>query len=50
MNIHGKTKGTPLQAAIERLATGEGEIDAEGADWKCPICGVGKAAFKPAEA
>ncbi len=23
MNIHGKTKGTPLQAAIERLATGE---------------------------
>ena len=23
MNIHGKTNGTPLQAAIERLATGE---------------------------
>ncbi len=23
MTIHGKTKGTPLQAAVERLATGE---------------------------
>ena len=25
----------------------EGEIGAEPDDWKCPICGVGKAAFKP---
>ena len=25
----------------------EGELDAEPSDWKCPICGVGKAAFKP---
>ncbi len=24
----------------------EGDLDSEPADWKCPICGVGKAAFK----
>jgi len=26
----------------------EGDINAEPADWKCPICGVAKAAFKEA--
>ncbi|MBE6383779.1 MAG: hypothetical protein E7049_12310, partial [Lentisphaerae bacterium] len=24
-------------------------LDSEPADWKCPICGVAKAAFKPME-
>lgn len=53
-NIYGKTKGTELEKTIAQLATGEavcgfeyeGDFDSEPDDWKCPICGVVKAAFK----
>lgn len=53
-SIYGKTKGTELEKTIAQLATGEavcgfeyeGDFDSEPDDWKCPICGVVKAAFK----